>query len=112
MTSGSTKYTFGGAFGPKSRGGVVMTLGGSAGFAACASTTRGAMNATPAAVATVFIAVRREIALLGTIGSSEREALHETSGPFVSQTADPWARASLCFMLIAPQEGGPTWGPT
>src|SRR5262245_6364974 len=77
MTSGSTKYTFGGAFGPKSRGGVVMTLGGSAGFAACASTTRGAMNATPAAVATVFIAVRREIALLGTIGSSEREALHE-----------------------------------
>src|SRR2546429_1118626 len=43
MTSGST-YVIGGAFGPKSRGGVVLVLAGSAGFpagGACARTTRG-----------------------------------------------------------------------
>src|SRR4029434_3508545 len=44
MTSGST-YVIGGAFGPKSRGGVVIVLAGSAGFpagGACARTTTGA----------------------------------------------------------------------
>src|SRR5688572_16945018 len=83
MTSGSTKYTFGAAFGPKSRGGVVITLGGSTGFAACASTAPGARNVTPAAAATVLIAVRLEIGCSCAIGPSPGERHCTNSGPFV-----------------------------
>ena len=55
----------------------MITLGGSTGFAVCPSTASGAMKVTPAAAATAFIAVRRDIACSGTIEPSEQEALHE-----------------------------------
>src|SRR5262245_31569112 len=65
MTSGST-YVIGGAFGPKSRGGVVIVLDGSAGFpagGACARTTRGASTVVPALTPTAPRNVLREMPL-------------------------------------------------
>src|SRR2546430_1778246 len=65
MTSGST-YVIGGAFGPKSRGGVVIVLAGSAGFpagGACARTTRGAIAVMPALAPTAPRNVLREMPL-------------------------------------------------
>ena len=65
MTSGST-YVIGGAFGPKSRGGVVVVLAGSAGFpagGACARTTPEASTVVPALAPTVTRKCRREMTL-------------------------------------------------
>src|SRR5439155_9661127 len=48
--SGSVKYVVGGAFGPKSRGGIVTVLGGPGGFCGgCAPAARGHPDATAAA---------------------------------------------------------------
>src|SRR5262249_19124767 len=65
MTSGST-YVIGGAFGPKSRGGVETVLAGSAGFVAggaCARPTRGASTVVRALAPTAPKNVLREMAL-------------------------------------------------
>src|SRR5215475_8801644 len=65
MTSGST-YVIGGAFGPKSRGGVVIVLAGSAGFpagGACARTTTGASAVVPAIALTAPMNFLREMPL-------------------------------------------------
>src|SRR4030095_1923892 len=65
MTSGST-YVIGGAFGLKSRGGVVIVLAGSAGFpagGACARTTRGASAVMPALAPTAPRNILREMPL-------------------------------------------------
>jgi hypothetical protein len=65
MTSGST-YVIGGAFGPKSRGGVVIVLAGSAGFptgGACARTTTGASAVVPAIAPTAPMNFLREMPL-------------------------------------------------
>src|SRR5207237_6745511 len=50
-TSGSLKYVVGGASGPKSRGGLEITVGATAGapWRTCAATDRVATSAAPAA---------------------------------------------------------------
>src|SRR5262245_18207072 len=60
-TSGSVKYTFGGAFGPKSRGGVVIVLGGAIGAGVWAAARRGPSATAPAATPAVLISTRLDI---------------------------------------------------
>src|SRR4029450_9204396 len=65
MTSGST-YVIGGAFGPKSRGGVVIVLAGPPGSpagGACPSTQTGASAAVPAIALTAPMNFLREMPL-------------------------------------------------
>src|SRR5438128_12446692 len=76
MTSGST-YVIGGAFGPKSRGGVVTVLAGSAGFpagGACARTTRGASAGITVLAPTAPRNVLREMPLPFFMGQSSSSA--------------------------------------
>src|SRR3954466_12021191 len=61
MTSGSQKYVVGAPRGEKSRGGVVIVLGGATGPACCAAT--GAATIAPAPAASACTMVRRENAL-------------------------------------------------
>src|SRR5688572_23604442 len=58
--SGSLKYVVGGAFGPKSRGGLVTVLGGATCGMTCASTAE-RVSITPPATPSVVRRRRREI---------------------------------------------------
>src|SRR5215813_2100580 len=59
-TSGSVKYVVGAPPGPKSRGGLVMVVGGAAGWGACAVARLGASAMAPAATPMVFMRSRRD----------------------------------------------------
>src|SRR5687767_12186989 len=76
-TSGSVKYVVGAPPGPKSRGGVVMTLGGVMAplpAGACARTAWGATAAAPAIVPMALMSERREMRVAwGTMETPPRE---------------------------------------
>src|ERR1700693_4348881 len=61
-TSGSVKYVVGAPCGPKSRGGVVMVLGGAT-WARCARRVRAMMAAAPTPTVRLVTRRRREMAL-------------------------------------------------
>jgi len=63
-TSGSVKYVVGAPSSLKSRGGVVMTLGGPMFAAGCACSHRGATIEAPMAAPTPRISLRRDTAAL------------------------------------------------
>src|SRR5687767_7628118 len=71
-TSGSVKYVVGAPPGPKSRGGVVMTLGGAMGpgAGACARARWGATAAAPATPPMALMSERREMRVAsGSMGT-------------------------------------------
>src|SRR6266516_5943474 len=101
MTSGST-YVIGGAFGPKSRGGVVTVLIGSAGFpagGACARTTRGVSTVMPALAPTAPRNVLREMPLPFFMGQSFSSAETEVCLALAFNKREPRDTARSAFGL-------------
>src|SRR6266540_5183519 len=89
-TSGSAKYTFGAALGPKSRGGVVTVVKGAAGpiGGACARAVPAATSTAPAPMPIAVINARRDIRP-SSCRSSPSRAIERTSSKLAQHQCCP-----------------------
>src|SRR3954466_6488033 len=90
MTSGSQKYVVGAPRGEKSRGGVVIVLGGATGPPCCAAA--GPATIAPAPAASACTMVRRENALSSLSVSVTKPSRRNNDGRLIRHWGKPCAK--------------------